>query len=425
MHAAILTYSPLSGSSNLAARPNIATMTKTIRVGILGAGFLAETRARCYAAVAGVDVEVRAVASRTLQRAAALAQRHSVPYAVSNVDELLAKVDVVDLCVPNREHRQLAERAAAAGKHVICTKPLTAYVGQDLPADATDAAVATRDARTMLQVAVADAQAMLAATRAAGVRLFYGENWLYAPAIERAAQLFAKSGGTLLEMRGWEAHSGSHSRYAKVWRNTGGGALLRLAAHPIGAMLHFKRQEGLLQNGKPIRPVSVTADVDNLTAAARAGDPKFRVATGWVDVENWGCAIVRFADGSRAVAYGSDNVLGGMESRFELYGSNFRLNCNLSPNDMLQSYAADPTTFGDEYRLEKLGANEGWSPAMPNEDWTSGQQGMIDSFMHDIALDREPRADGELGLDVVRVIYGAYVAAREGRRFELPEWQQG
>ena len=46
-------------------------------------------------------------------------------------------------------------------------------------------------------------------------------------------------------MHGWEAHSGSHSPYSKDWRRTGGGALLRLGAHPSGAMLWFKQTEGL------------------------------------------------------------------------------------------------------------------------------------------------------------------------------------
>ncbi len=65
--------------------------------------------------------------------------------------------------------------------------------------------------------------------RAARVHLMYAENWVYAPPIAKAARLAAASGGVILEMRGGECHSGSHSPYSKEWRYTGGGALLRLA----------------------------------------------------------------------------------------------------------------------------------------------------------------------------------------------------
>ena len=60
----------------------------------------------------------------------------------------------------------------------------------------------------------------------------------YAPSINKAERLLAQSGGTIVEMRGGECHSGSHSPFSKRWRYTGGGALLRLGAHPIGAMLY-------------------------------------------------------------------------------------------------------------------------------------------------------------------------------------------
>ncbi len=388
-----------------------------LRVGIVGAGFLAETRARCWAGVRGARVE--GVASARAERAEAYARRHSVPRVFDGLDALLASpdVDLVDLCVPNLLHRPMTEAAAKAGKHVLCTKPLTAYVGQDLPEGATDAEIAGRGRREMWRVAEADARAMVEATAAAGVRLFYGENWLYAPAIERAARLLESAGSPLLEMRGWECHSGSHSPYSKTWRHTGGGALLRLGAHPIGAMLHLKRLEGLRRGGRPIRPVAVTADVSDLTAAA--GGAEISVATGWRDVENWGCAILHFEDGSRGVAMGSDNLLGGMESHLDLFASTCHLKCNLSPNDMLRAYAPGPEVFGDAYLMEKVDTGAGWSTPMPDEDWTSGHLPMCQAFADAVRTGAETPGDGALGLEVTRVVYAAYVAAAEGVRVAL------
>lgn len=392
----------------------------SVGVGLVGAGFLAATRARCYRRVGGVHARLAAVCSRDPRRAADFAERHGVDAVCDDLDELLAREDValVDLCVPNHLHRPFAERAAAAGKHVACTKPLSAYVGQDLPDDATDEAVSAVPRTTMLARATADAEAMVAAAREHGVQLMYGENWVYAPAVRRAVELVEASRGAVLELRGWEGHSGSHSSYAKRWRFTGGGALLRLGAHPLGAMLHLKRREGLARDGRPILPVAVTAEVADLSPAAQAaGAPA--VATGHVDVESWGCAIVAFDDGTRGVAYGSDTLLGGMQSRLEVMGSTLRLACNLSPHDQLRVYAASPDVLEGQYVMEKAGTSAGWNTFLPDEDASSGHLAMCLDFALSAAEGRPAVADGELGLAVTRLVYAAYVSAAEGRRVEL------
>ena len=377
---------------------------------------------RCWSATP--SVVVTAVTARRPERAREFAEHHGIGRWHAGFDELLrSDVDVVDLCVPNHLHRDMAVEAADACKHIICTKPLSAYVGQDLPDDCDDDRVSQRERRAMWEVAQTDALAMVAAAEGAGVRLLYGENWVFAPSFTRALGLLARSGGAVLEMRGGESHSGSHSPYSKSWRNTGGGALLRLGSHAVGAMVFLKRVEGLRLRGTPIVPVAVSAEVADLSRVStlEQHDERLRVARGWVDVENWGAATITFDDGSRAVAWGSDNVLGGMESRLELMASNCRLRCNLSPGDMLEAFAPDAEVFGDAYLLEKLDSGAGWSTPMPDEDWTSGQLGMCQAFARCLSAGERCDCDGRLGLDVVRVIYAAYVAAAEGRRVQLDE----
>ena len=151
-------------------------MNDSLRIGLIGTGFLARTRARCWSRVFGTAVERAAVASRELANAEAFASETGFGRALS-VDALLAddSIDLVDLCVPNRVHRELTERAAAAGKHVLCTKPLAAYWGQGLEGEPSAQEVADVDRERMFAAAVADAEAMVTATEAAGVRLFYGE----------------------------------------------------------------------------------------------------------------------------------------------------------------------------------------------------------------------------------------------------------
>jgi predicted dehydrogenase len=135
------------------------------------------------------------------------------------------------------------------------------------------------------------------------------------------------------------------------------------------------------------------------------------------------------------VAIGSDTLLGGMQSRLVVLAADHHLECNLSPQDALRAYAPGEDVFGDAYIMEKVDARAGWSTPMPDEDWTSGQQGLCQSVAEAAARARgeagaapsvadpsgelPPVPDGELGLDVVRCIYAAYLSAEEGRRVSL------
>ena len=389
---------------------------KRVGIGLIGAGFLARTRMRCYAQVSGYYAEVVAVAARTETSAQKFAQAHGIPHAFGDYRDVLSmpEVDVVDLCVPNLMHGDLAVESAQAGKHVICTKPLTAYVGQDLPADQAAGHTARPE---MLRLALESAQAMIQAAEENDVQLMYGENWVYAPSISRAEGLILQSGGSILEMRGGESHSGSHSPFSRRWRNAGGGALIQLGAHPIGALLYLKQREGIARNSQPIRPVAVSAEVGDTSTIAPP--EKSWVATGWEDVENWAALIISFSDGSHGVVHASETVLGGMESRLEIFLSNSQFKCNLSPNNLLQAYTPDASIFDDAYIMEKTNSGAGWTTPIPDEDWSSGHLAMCQDFIAALAENRSSKADGRLGRAVIEVVYAAYLAAASGQRVEI------
>jgi predicted dehydrogenase len=297
---------------------------KRVGVGIIGAGFISETRMRCYRAVRGYNVELTAVADIDGSAAERFAECHGIPHHVTDYRRVLSmdEVDMVDLCVPNSLHTPMILAAAEAGKHVVCSKPLTGFFGRDLPREAV-AGVPRRD---MLQQVMVEGAEVLTAVERAGIKLMYAENWVYAPPIEKARRLIKASGGVILEIRGGERHSGSHSPFSKIWQSAGGGALLRLGIHSVGAALHLKGYEGLLRTGQPIRAVSVMADVANMERVAGYEEQgRHYLVRGWQDVENWGLVIVTFSDGSRGILYGADTLLGGMESKLELVLSNARI----------------------------------------------------------------------------------------------------
>jgi len=386
-------------------------------VGIVGAGFIADIHARIYRELAGLGVKVMAVHSRGLERAQALAGRYGIPQVMADFGELLGSphIALVDLCVPNNLHEPFAIQAAQAGKHVLCEKPLTGYFGQD------ESTAAQTPRMVMLAEALASAERMLAAAERYGVRICYGENLIYAPAIQKALRLVRASGGVILEMQGEESHHGSHAAYARRWHTSGGGSLLRLGVHPIGVALYLKADEGRRRHGRSIRVRTVTAEVADLSKVATwpPGQTEW-IVRDWVDVENWASVILTFEDGTKGVFLASDVTLGGMEDTFQVRLSNARILCNLSRSTSCQAYAPDPGVFAAEYLAEKLETTAGWSFPSLGEEWFLGYHNELRDFVEALQQDRAPAADGYLGRDVVEVVYSAYLSAAEGRTVVLP-----
>lgn len=390
----------------------------SIGVGIIGAGFAADFHTHAYRRLAHLGVELVAVAARSITSANAFAARHRIPHAYDSTEALLARDDIalVDLCVPNALHEPLIIAAARAGKHIVCEKPLTGYFGG--PGAATP--VGHTPKALMRREALASAERILEAVKAAGIKCMYAENWLYSPPIVKAARLARVSGGTIMQIRARECHSGSHAPYARDWSQAGGGAILRLASHPICAAIWLKQQEGLQRVGAPIGVASVTAEMGDLTQVAsfRAETPHY-IVDDWHDVENWATILIGFDDNTRAVIEASDIVLGGMEDTLDLLLSNCRIVCDLTHNGAVRAFAPTGDVFADEYIMEKVSTKAGWSYPSFDEEYLLGYPQEIEDFCECVAHDREPRSTARLGLDVVRVIYAAYQSAEEGRRIDI------
>lgn len=390
---------------------------RRVCVGIIGAGFAARLHLENYALVHGVEVEIAGIFAPTEARARRLAEEFGLARVYPTVDELLADpaIELVDLCVPNSQHTALIERAAAAGKHVACEKPLTGFFGDGEPG------VGGRYGRAeMLAGALASADRALDALARAGKRLHYAENWVYSPNIRKAARLIARSDSALLRIVGEESHSGTHSPYARQWRFSGGGSLFNKGCHPLGAALHLKYAEGVRRWGRPIRPARVAAAVASLTKLpAFLAEPEPFIRVGWDDCEDWGSLLLTFDDGTVAQITASDIVLGGIQNVFSVYGTRAVVHANNVPNTAVVAYAPQDGIFGGEYIREKVETTAGWQFTSGDEHWMNGFPAELQDFCEAVADDREPISGAMLARDVVAVCYGAYLAAEEGRTVEL------
>jgi 1,5-anhydro-D-fructose reductase (1,5-anhydro-D-mannitol-forming) len=95
----------------------------SVRWGLVGASDIAATRQ--VPAMRAVGHVVAGVCSGSAARAADYAMRHDIPVATDELDRLLgADIDAVYISSRNGEHAAQAQAAAAAGKHVLCEKPL-------------------------------------------------------------------------------------------------------------------------------------------------------------------------------------------------------------------------------------------------------------------------------------------------------------
>ena len=418
-----------------------------IKVGIVGAGFAGEFHYESMQCVRGVPIEVVGIATKTKQSREKFAAARGVK-AFGTVEDLIDACDVVDVCTPPYAHEEIAAKAAKAGRHVIVEKPFTGSFLNRGKYDAQgDKPLSFNEQR--YHDAVGSAQRMADAVREAGVILCFAENWHFLPSGLKTCRLMMRSmykktrdaegkwavgepdpGARVMLYRGYEAHSGSGSPVYGDLRYAGGGAIMGKACHPLGLALYIKRLEGVIRNGTPITPVAVSGHCGYLTYEKDYEDPDYRnpkkVRSGYVDGEDWGLMIVRFADGTYAEIEANEFTLGGVANTFEVLSNKFRVQGNLSPNNALQAYSPSPDVFEPEYIVEKLELSGGWSfPAM-DESFTMGYLEEMQVFFERFAARREGRKveveppylpeaeDLELALDSVRIMYGAYVSDERG-----------
>jgi len=390
-----------------------------VRVGIVGSQFAAHLHLNNYAKLRGSKMEILGIASKTEKNGQETARQFNIPSVYTDYRKLLERkdIDVIDLCIPTNLHEEMVIASAEAGKHIICEKPLTGYFGEEIEGEDIGFRI-SKD--VMLRSAMESCARIRKAIEKNRTLFCYAEDWVYAPSVEKVKRIVRVSGGTIMDIRAEESHSGSHAAYSRKWKTSGGGALLRLGCHPIGAALYLKYFEGDLRDGKPIRPKYVTAEVGQHTRIPSfQKESKKWLVTWWEDVEDWSAVIITFEDNSKASIFASDGVLGGTRNAMQVYLSNAVAFANINPNNAVEVYAPDPNIFGDEYIAEKLETKGGWNFASPDEDWMRGFPQELEDFIDSILQGKEPISGLKLAEDTMEVVYAAYLSAEKGQRVRL------
>ena len=349
-------------------------MADKVKVLLIGAAFSADLHMDGYSRCRDI-AEVKAICDKDVSRVESLAARYGLKdykvyddykKAISEVD-----CDLVDICLPNFLHHDVALEAFKKGRHVISEKPLA--------------------------TTVADAEEMVAAAEKAGKKLFYAEDWLFAPAMGKALDIINEGGiGKPMYIRARECHCGSHSPFAQKIKYCGGGCMVHLGIHPVGFLLSLKNNQWT-----------------ELTAMT-SGGLESNFVHKEMEGEDWSACIIKFADGTSALLEANYVTMGGMEDVIDIYGTSGCLHIDLTFSSAIRCYSIP----GLQYTVEKAEITTGWSKPAVDEKFNLGYVNEIRHFMECCRDGRDAKVGlrGVDGLEALRVVNLIYKSAKEGVR---------
>lgn len=382
-------------------------------IGMAGAGRGTELHIGGYKRVHGVDIRLKHIIARRPEQLNAAKERYGFEEASLDFDDLIndPDINVIDICTPPYTHVEMIEKALNAGKHVICEKPLSGYFGRDGDATPIGNNVSKK---AMFEWLMADIERLKTVVEASNRKFMYAENFVYAPSIQRAAEIITAKMSRILYMKGEESLKGSSSAVAGEWNKTGGGTFIRTGSHPLSAILWLKQVEAKA-HGEQVSMQSVIADMGRITPSLSDYEHR-HIAAKPNDVEDCSVLNLSFTDGTKATIIATDILLGGSKNYVELYCNDTAINCNLTLSDLMETYLIDEDGMDKVTLSEMLPIKTGWNKPFVVDEIIRGYADEMQDFAECIALDREPKSGFKLAYDTIKAIYAAYYSAEEGKR---------
>jgi predicted dehydrogenase len=328
-----------------------------IRYAVLGLGHITQV-AILPAFKAARNAELVTIISGDEEKREELAQKYGLDrvYSYEEYEQALATVDAVYVALPNHLHKESCVKAARAGVHVLCEKPM---------------AVTEEECQAIIQAAEENRVKLMIA-----YRLHFEKGNL------DAIQLAAST--RLGELRAFTSEFGQNVaedniRLTEPVEN-GGGPVYDMGVYCINAARYLFQEE----------------PTELLAAAATSSDPKFRQAGEMVSV------MMRFPGerlASFTCSFGSADV-----SRYTLIGT----------KGILTAEPAYDYSMAIKHRLT-IG-DETSNKTYPKRDQFAAE---ITYFSDCIRKNKEPEPSGIEGLADVRVVRAIYESARTGKKIEL------
>ena len=160
----------------------------TIKIGVIGSGFIAEHH--CYSYSLLPNVEIVGISSLLENEAKELMNKFNISgKPLKDYKDLLKMdCDAISICIPNFLHKDVAIEVLNSGKHALIEKPLARYVSEG--------------------------DEMLGVAKSANRIIFYCENNMYAPTFAKVKEIIDEGGvGQIYMGRGKAQHSGPHSAW--------------------------------------------------------------------------------------------------------------------------------------------------------------------------------------------------------------------
>ena len=341
---------------------------KPKNIAMLGSGFIGDFYTSSLHTPRSQD-RVKMIWSRTEEKAKKFAEKWSVPNWTTNMEEAVIHpdIDTVVIGLSNNMHVEATKLAAAAGKGILCTKPL----GRN----------------------AAEAKEMLEAVEKAGVFHGYLEDLVYTHKTLKAMESVNSGAlGKIFWVRSRETHPGPHSDWFWTPAISGGGVLLDMGCHCIEIARNFI--------GKDIRPVEAMCWADTQVHP--------------IESEDHAIGLVKYANGAIGQFEVSWSFRGGMDLRDEISG----MEGTIWLNHFLRTGFEMFTAAGEgAYIAEKAETETGWLFPVGDEVGELGYDNMFDDMFNSMDQDSQPIENFYDGY-VVNAIMDACYKSVESKKWE-------
>ena len=369
-----------------------------LTIGMLGAGRATELHMNAYQHVHGVELRYKVIFDSIKEKADIAKDKYGFEISASSLDEVFndPEIDVIDICTPPYTHKEFAIRGLKSNKHVICEKPLCGFFGSG-----------NTDRKVMYESVLKDLDEIEQVVKSYEKQLFYAENWIYAPAIQKAAEIIKAKGSKILYAKGEESLAGSSSPVAGLWEKSGGGTLMRVGCHPLAAILYLKKI-----NDQSVHVTKVVADIDRITDKLTEYEHR-HIKANPVDVEDHATVCLTFSDDTKAVVIACDSRLGGSKNYLELYCNDTMIECNLTMNNAMSTYFLDEDGIDDVELSEMLQTKRGWNNPFVSDEIMRGYYAEIQDFVVSIIQNKQSKSSFSVAKEVTKTMYSAYFNSEE------------